>query len=72
LIKKTLNFLALNIILASATSFILNYASFEEDKKGISLTQGRLGTLKLPDKNFTVFVEGSGLRSIHPMGTHFN
>ena len=56
--KKKLNFWTLNIFMTVVTSFLFNGGVLAGRTETISLSKGRMGTVKLSSKNFAAPVKG--------------
>lgn len=68
--KKQLNFWSINFFLTVVTSFLLNGGVFAGNTGGLSLSKGRMGTIKLSGKNSAIHVKGTRLIVRHPFRKH--
>jgi len=68
--KKKLNFWIINFFLTVVTSFLLNGGVFAGNTGGVSLSKGRMGTIKLSGKNPTIQMKGTSSIVRHPFRKH--
>ena len=66
--KKKLNFWTLNIFMMVVTSFLFNGGVLAGHTETISLSKGRMGTVKLSGKNFATPVK----RNMSSVPRHFS